>query len=41
MALVCRMTKKLLVTGNTVIMESSLCVFMRLVGMYEIGVYGN
>ena len=35
------MKKPLWVTGNTYIMESSLCVLKELVGMLDIGIYGS
>ena len=35
------MTKPLWVTGNTYIMDSSLCVLKGLVGMLDISIYGS
>ena len=39
--LICNMPKPFLVTGNTYIMDSSLCVLKGLVGMLDIGIYGS
>ena len=35
------MKKPFWVTGNTYIMDSSLCVLKGLVGMLDIGIYGS
>ena len=37
----CNMTKPLWVTGNTYIMDISLCVLKGLVGILDIGIYGS
>ena len=39
--LMCNMTKPLWVTGNTYIMEISLCVLKGFFGMIDIGIYGS
>ena len=41
MELMCNMKKPLWVTGNTYIMDISLCVLKGLVGMLDMVIYGS